>query len=217
MHGEADIYRTGQGIAAVTSDVQRMILRVLAEGTKQLPDLVEATGRSKPTLSSLHMKELLSRGLIEEEAHPTDQRRKVYRITASRVAPDDLQDPRHAPAVRVGLAAALDAIASAPAGTATSALREQAARLGGSAQAHLGSPSQRELWLRLPSLLEESGIAVPLRIDLQNGVIDLAPGADVRASPERLAVVLAGFVSGLHRSGPVRAQVTAEGVRLHLA
>lgn len=220
----ADIYRTGDGLAAVTSDVQRRILRALGEGAKQLPELVQVTGRSKPTLSSLHMKELLARGLILESVHPTDNRRKVYTLAAQPVegAMVSMLATPQASALRVGIAEALDAIAAAPANASATQLRAQATRLGAAARAHLGFLSRRELWLRLPGLLEENGIASPLRIDLQHGHFDLRPGKAVHATPERLATVLAGLVEGLSSDGanpPMRvdAHASADGIRLRMA
>jgi DNA-binding HxlR family transcriptional regulator len=220
----ADIYRTGEGLAAVTSDVQRRILRALTEGSKQLPELVQVTGRSKPTLSSLHMKELLARGLIEEAAHPTDSRRKVYSLTARRVHDADLATVVEAPRpqmVQVGLAEALDAIAAAPADLPAHAVRAQAARIGAAARPQIALQSRRDLWLRLPTLLEESGIALPLRIDLQHGILDLRTGPALHAPPARVAALLAGFVDCLAggRAGPVHvtAEATEDGVRLHIA
>ena len=220
----ADIYRTDEGLAAVTSDVQRRILRALGEGAKQLPELVQVTGRSKPTLSSLHMKELLARGLILESAHPTDNRRKVYSLAAHPVDGHSVTmavPPRPA-ALRIGLAEALDAIATAPASASSVLLRGQAMRLGSAARAQLGYLSRRELWLRLPSVLEENGIASPLRIDLQHGHFDLRVGPAIQATPERLATVIAGLVEGLGNDGAlpalhVDAHASPEGIRLRMA
>lgn len=220
----ADIYHTDEGLEAVTSEVQRRILRALGEGSKQLPELVQVTGRSKPTLSSLHMKELLARGLILESSHPTDNRRKVYSLAAR---PVDGVAAAMAPgmrpsALRVGVAEALDAMAAAPASASTSLLRSQARRLGLAARAHLGHLSRRELWLRLPSVMEENGIASPVRIDLQQGHFDLRPGPAIQASPERLALLIAGLVEGLGNDGVqpamhVEANAFADGVRLRMS
>lgn len=90
MEGEFEIYQTAAGVTAVTNSVQRQIMGALAKGDQQLPTLVELTGKAKPTLSSIHMKELLNRELIEEVPHPTDSRRKIYRAIAKRVGSSSL-------------------------------------------------------------------------------------------------------------------------------
>ena len=77
---EFDIYQSDRGYAAVTSPVRRQILVALAEKDRDLSDLVRITRKSKPTLSNLHVRELLTQGLVEELPHPTDARRKLYRL-----------------------------------------------------------------------------------------------------------------------------------------
>src|ERR1051326_4705821 len=139
--GAFDIYQTDAGYAAVTNPVQRQILDVLRQGERQLPDLVKATGRSKPTLSSLHMKELLARELIEERPHPTDSRRKVYRLRAGKIGSSDIpvaqlrEAVQHAVGLRplparLPLKSMVEALAAAPAGTDPKAVWAQAHRLG---------------------------------------------------------------------------------------
>lgn len=81
-----DLYRTADGYAVVTNDVRRRILRALAEEELGLPAIVEVTGRSKPTLSAVHMQALIGAGLVEERSHPTDGRRKIYTLAARRLA-----------------------------------------------------------------------------------------------------------------------------------
>lgn len=81
-----DLYRTADGYAVVTNDVRRRILRALAEEELGLPGIVEVTGRSKPTLSAVHMRALVDDGLVEVRAHPTDGRRKIYTLAAHHLA-----------------------------------------------------------------------------------------------------------------------------------
>ncbi|HEX2065695.1 MAG TPA: winged helix-turn-helix domain-containing protein, partial [Candidatus Thermoplasmatota archaeon] len=206
--GAFDIYQTEAGYAAVTSPVQRQILEALRHGERQLPELVEITGRSKPTLSSLHMKELLARGLIEETGHPTDNRRKVYRLRAAKVGSSELPvaDLRHAVqryaalnplSPRVPVVAALEALAAAPPGTASAVLQSQGHRLGVIAAPLFEAGSVRDLWMRLSSFLEAERIATSLRIDLQHGWMELRLGAAVEGTPACMASVLAGFVAGV--------------------
>jgi DNA-binding HxlR family transcriptional regulator len=231
--GAFDIYQTDAGYAAVTNPVQRQILDALRQGERQLPDLVKLTGRSKPTLSSLHMKELLARELIAERAHPTDSRRKVYRLTAAKIGSSDIPVAQLRDAVqhyvslgpltsRLPLKATLEALAAAPAGTDPEVLWAQAHRLGALASASLKVGTARDLWMRLSGFLEAEGIAQPLRIDLERGVLELRPGPGL--GPAGFArALLGGFVEGVaaakELSGPrLRATATsAGGVRLQSA
>lgn len=228
--GAFDIYQTDAGYAAVTSPVQRQILDALRQGEKQLPNLVEITGRSKPTLSSLHMKELLARRLIEETAHPTDSRRKIYRLRATKIGSSELPvaQLRDAvqhyaslgpPSVRIPLAAAFEALAAAPEGTPAEALHAQGMRLGSLAAPLFQAASVRELWMRTSGFLESEGVATSLRIDLQHGWMDLRLGPHVQASATRMAAILAGFVAGMAQGksldlGVVSGMAVPEGIRL---
>src|ERR1051326_7520549 len=137
--GAFDIYQTDAGYAAVTNPVQRQIPDALRKGERQLPDLVKLTGRSKPTLSSLHMKELLARELIEERGHPTDSRRKVYRLRAAKIGSSDIPVAQLRDAVqhyvglgplasRIPLRDVLAALCAAPPGTDPKAVWAQAHR-----------------------------------------------------------------------------------------
>lgn len=203
-----DIYQTDAGYAAVTSPIQRQILDALRAGEKQLPELVEITGRSKPTLSSLHMKELLGRELIEEIAHPTDSRRKVYRLRGSKIGSSELPVSQLKEAIqhyvslsplasRVPLASALEAIAAAPPKTPPEVLQAQAANLGRAASALFKVATVREMWLSLTSLLEAEGIASTVRMDLEAGTVELRLGAAIKAEPKAMAAALAGFAEGI--------------------
>jgi hypothetical protein len=198
----ADLYETEDGVAAVTSDVQRLILRALGEGTKELPELVHITGRSKPTLSSLHMKALVDRGLVEASAHPTDLRRKVFRLAAR---PFSSADAPAAPSPSVGpaleLAAALEAIVAAPRGTPPSTLAAQARRLGALAAPRLvpwpAARSPRRPWMALATLYEDAGLASPVRVNLEEGAAEFRPAPALAGDLAAAAAVLAGFAEGL--------------------
>ena len=227
--GPFDIYQTDAGYAAVTNPVQRQILDVLRAGDQQLPDLVKATGRSKPTLSSLHMKELLARELILELAHPTDSRRKVYRLKATKIGSSDIPVAQLRDAVqhyvslsplatRLPLAAMVEALAAAPAGTDAKAVEAQARRLGQLASGALKVGSERDLWMRLSGFLEAEGVAQPARIDLERGTLELRLGPALRGSAVAGAI-LAGLVAGVAdgkglKMGRVKAQPIPDGVRL---
>lgn len=230
--GEAafDIYQTDAGYAAITNPVQRQILEALRERERQLPELVELTGRSKPTLSSLHMKELLARELIEEAPHPTDSRRKVYRLRAQKIGSSDLPVAQLKQAIqhyvtlaplsgRLPVATALEALAAAPAGTPEAVLQAQAGRLGALCAALFKAGTPRDLWMRLSSFLEAERLATILRIDLQHGAMELRPGPAAPMAPARLATLLAGFLEGVATDkgigvGKVTGTSSGEVVRL---
>lgn len=228
--GAFDIYQTDAGYAAVTSPVQRQILDALRQGEKQLPDLVEITGRSKPTLSSLHMKELLARELILEVAHPTDSRRKVYRLKATKIGSSELPVAQLRDAVqhyvslsplspRLPLAAAFEALAAAPEGTDPAILQAQGQRLGAMAAPLFKVASIRDLWMRMSTFLEAEKVATSLRIDLQHGWMELRLGASLQGSATRMAPILAGFVAGIARGKAldlpvVKGTTVSDGVRL---
>jgi hypothetical protein len=225
-----DIYQTDAGYAAVTNPVQRQILDALRQGERQLPDLVKVTGRSKPTLSSLHMKELLARELIEERGHPTDSRRKVYRLKSSKIGSSDIPVAQLRDAVqhyvslgplaaRLPLKVMLDALCAAPVGTDPKVVWAQARRLGVLASGSLKVGSARDLWMRLSGFLEAEDIAQPLRMDLEKGILDLRLGTVLQANPSLAAPLVGGFVEGIAQGkelplGKLKATAIPEGIRL---
>jgi hypothetical protein len=228
--GAFDIYQTEGGYAAVTNPIQRQILEALRIRERQLPELVELTGRSKPTLSSLHMKELLARGLIQEAAHPTDSRRKVYRLKGAKIGSSDLPVEQLRDAVqhyvtlsplanRIPVAAAFEAIAAAPPSVAPDAIHAQSARLGALAAPLFKAATARDLWMRLAAFLEGEKLATPLRIDLQKGAIELRLGPAATQPAARLAAVFAGFAQGVATGKAlgmtaIRGTATPDGVKL---
>jgi hypothetical protein len=227
--GAFDIYQTDAGYAAVTNPVQRQILDALRGGEKQLPDLVKITGRSKPTLSSLHMKELLARELIEERGHPTDSRRKLYRLRAGKIGSSDIPVGQLREAVqhyvslsplaaRLPLKAMMEALGAAPAGTEAKAVWTQAHRLGKLAAGSLKVATVRDLWMRLSGFLEAEEVAQPARIDLERGILELKLGPALRAAHAAPAI-LSGFVEGVAAGkgleiGRLKATAIPDGVRL---
>jgi hypothetical protein len=210
--------------------VQRQILDALRAGERQLPDLVKVTGRSKPTLSSLHMKELLARELIEEHGHPTDSRRKVYRLKAGKIGSSDIPVGQLREAVqhyvslsplaaRLPLKAMVEALCAAPAGSDPKMVWAQARRLGALAAGSLKVGSSRDLWMRLSGFLEAEGIAQPLRIDLERGVLELRTGPALKGNPSVAPSLLAGLIEGVAEGkgldvGRVKATAITDGVRL---
>lgn len=228
--GAFDIYQTDAGYAAVTNPVQRQILDALRQGEKQLAELMEVTGRSKPTLSSLHMKELLERRLIEERPHPTDNRRKVYRLRGQKIGSSDLPVQALKSAIqdyvnlspfasRIPVGSALDAILAAPPGIPAQALRDQGVRLGHHVAAVLKLQSARDLWMRFAGFLESERLASPVRIDVQAGHLSLRPDGPLAKHPERAAAVLAGLLEGIAAAKGFEVPAVharAEGGHVHL-
>lgn len=203
-----DIYQTDAGYAAVTNPVQRQILESLRTAERQLPELVEITGRSKPTLSSLHMKELLSRELIEERGHPTDSRRKVYRLRATKIGSSDIPVSQLRDAVqhyvslspvkaRLPLRSLIEALAAAPTGTDPNVVWTQARHLGTIAAPGLKVGNARDLWMRVSSFLEQEELARPLRIDLEHSRLELATGAAFEGARVFAPAILSGLIEGM--------------------
>jgi DNA-binding HxlR family transcriptional regulator len=229
--GAFDIYQTDAGYAAVTNPVQRQILDSLRGGERQLAELMVTTGRSKPTLSSLHMKELLERRLIEERPHPTDNRRKVYRLRGTKIGSSDLPVTALKSAIqdyvnlspfanRLPVAASVDAILAAPSGTPLEVLRLQAVALGVHVGTLLKLGNARDLWMRIAGFLETERLAIPVRIDVQAGTLELRPEGALAANPERAAVVVAGLLEGVAKAKAIAMRqvvATAENGHLHLS
>ncbi len=200
------IYGTPDGYVAVTNPVRRAILEELEKGERELPDLVEVTGRSKSSLSSNHVPKLREKGVVEERPHPTDGRRKIYvlmgeRLGSSSVPVDQLRDAvkdyvTTAPlAARLTIAEALDAVG----GGATP--WERGEELGGTCARFIEVQGAERPLVVLSSFLEREGLAETLRIDLEHSRLALAPrgGMDPGEAPE----VLGGFAQSLLRHGGI--------------
>lgn len=220
MSSDFDIYQTESGYVAVTNEVRRQILTALAKRDRQLPELVKLTRKAKPTLSSVHMKELLAQNLVEELHHPTDKRKKIYRLKARRVGSSSLPVDQLRSAVRQyaagslapgpagqdagpaaappALALAVDAIADAPPEADVEVLRRQARRLGTLSAAWVQGGSARELVMGVAAFLEREGVARPLRMDLEALTLEaeLAPGLAPGAPAERLVQVVGALAEG---------------------
>lgn len=221
-----DIYQTESGYIAVTNEVRRQILNALAKKERQLPELVKITRKAKPTLSSVHMKELLDQRLVEEVPHPTDKRKKIYRLRARRIGSSNLPVDQLRNAVksyvaasplaaRVPLATCLEAMAAAPADASPRTLREQARRLGALSGAGLAPSTRRDAVTSVATLLEREGLARALRLDLEGATLELelGPALPTDASPDRLAALVAAFVEGAlapRAQGDVRVEARPE-------
>ena len=223
-----DIYQTEAGYTAVTNEVRRTILNALAKKDRQLPELVKITKKAKPTLSSVHMKELLALKLVEEIHHPTDKRKKIYRLKARRVGSSNLPVEQLRTAVkqyaaasphasRLPLTVAVESIADAPADADARVLRQQARRLGVLSAGLFPQAAPREMVTGLATFLEREALARPLRIDLEALTLEmelqagLAPEAPAARLAEILAAFVEGAVEGKGLEGP--AEVTMRGGR----
>lgn len=208
-----EIYQGPTGYIAVTNPVRRQILAALADAPRELGDLVEMTGKSKPTLSSVHMARLASDGLVRVEPHPSDSRRKVYhlageRIGASNVPVDALREAvkdyvEHSPlAARFPLKHSIEALVAAPPGTDPHVLQAQGARLGERVGKTLGGLSgQGGPIMQIANFLEQEGLARLLRLDMEKGVLDLGISKEFEGlDGEHLGSTLAGFILGVARA-----------------
>ena len=220
-----DIYQTESGYTAVTNEVRRTILNALAKKDRQLPELVKITKKAKPTLSSVHMKELLAQKLVEEIHHPTDKRKKIYRLKARRIGSSNLPVEQLRSAVkqyaslapnasRLPISVAVESIADAPADADPAVLRRQARRLGVLSAGLFPQGTPRELVTGLAAFLEREGLARPLRLDLEALALEmeLQAGLAPEAGDARLAAILAAFVEGAVAGkgleGPARVSMT---------
>lgn len=221
-----DIYQTKDSYVAVTNAVRRQILAALAKKDRMLPELVKITKKAKPTLSSVHIRELLAAKLVEEIAHPTDKRRKIYRLKARRIGTSSLPVGELRDAVRQyaggasargGFGLALEAIAAAPSRTPDATLRAQARRLGALAVSGARATSPRAAVSLVAAFLEREGLARPLRLDLEQASVRLElDRLEERTDPGRLATLLSGLAEGL-LGGDARAKIVdARGHRLTL-
>ena len=205
-----DIYQNDSGYVAVTNDVRRTILTALAKKERQLPELVKITKKAKPTLSSVHMKELLAQQLVEEITHPTDKRKKIYRLVGRRIGSSSLPVDQLRSAVkhyvslsplasRIPLTLTLEAIAAAPAHVSHAALRQQARRAGTLSQGLFQPTHARDVVTALATFLEREGVGRPLRLDLEGGTLELELPAALPAElgDARLVEVVAGLIEGL--------------------
>lgn len=203
------IYGSTEGYTAVTNPIRRKILEALDDrGDLELPDLVEVTGRSKSTLSSIHVPNLIERGLVEERPHPTDGRKKRFQLVGRRIGSSELPveelrgavreyvtgpQGRQQATARLGLAA----IAAAPEGTELPILRAQGRRLGELMRRDDEEPNGQ--LMAISTRLDKMGVARTLRIDMEASRLDLelAEGWAGDAPEDHALAALDGFLQGL--------------------
>jgi DNA-binding HxlR family transcriptional regulator len=199
------IYGTPDGYIAVTNDVRQAILEALEDKDRELPELAEVTDRAKSTLSSNHMPQLLDEGVVEENPHPSDGRRKIYSLTGERLGSSSVPVDELRSAVkdyvttaplgaRLKVPTALGAIAAAPADADPAVVRAQAEALGRDCGRFLDRDGARRPAMRVAEFLEREGVAEALQLDLEAPALSLDPAPTVDGSHAGQA--LAGFVAG---------------------
>ena len=80
-----EIWQSAGKIVSIENPVRLKVLRHLEQAPRTLNELVVATRKSKPTLSSLHLPPLLQTGLVQELPDPHDGRVKWYKLIGTRL------------------------------------------------------------------------------------------------------------------------------------
>jgi len=214
MPGENDfdIYQGESGFVAVTNPVRRQILEALGEGEKELPDLVRITGKAKPTLSNLHMRELLQQDLIEELPHPTDSRRKVYRLKGRRIGASHIpleqlrgavkQYATPAPsAFTLALPSVVSVLASGGDASSPEALLRQGQALGEASAQAIPARSLREVVTAVAAFWEREDVARAGKLDLDQLELEVVLSDQWQgAQLEAVAHILSGFLQGVRKA-----------------
>lgn len=201
-----DLYATSDGYVAVASEVRRRILHALEAREMGLVELVEVTGRSKPTLSSLHLPALLDAGLIGVRDHPTDGRKKLYRLIGERRGSSDppsgilagRRDPmdrRPSPDGHVPIREVLALVAS---GSGSPSRRSQAKALGALHRDQLATPPEPGALEPALALLIDAGI-LSASEEAPGGTMELVLEGPLAAASDHAEVagLLGAFLHGL--------------------
>lgn len=88
-----EIWKGRGRVHSVDNPVQLEILHQLERGPKTLGHLVDATRKTKSTLSALHLPTLRDAGLVAEDIDPKDARVKWFRLDGQRLGSSEL-DPK---------------------------------------------------------------------------------------------------------------------------
>ena len=203
-----DIYQTSAGYSAVTNVVRRKILEALEKRDLELGDLVRVTGKSKPTLSTLHVRELLEQHLIEENAHPTDARRKTYHLIARRIGSSNVPLDQLRGAVKhyvslsplayaIPFPTVLEMLSADPTADPKT-LRKQGRVLGERASSLFQTTSPRDILTALAGFWERENVARTVRLDFDKleAEVQLHEPLGGKAT-EAVAVIFAGLIEGI--------------------
>jgi predicted hydrocarbon binding protein len=79
------LFSNGNGFVALNSPVKIEILDFLKVSTRSFDEIVKHTGKAKSTIS-VHLNDLRSFGLVEEECDQNDKRRKAYHLKCEHMA-----------------------------------------------------------------------------------------------------------------------------------
>jgi predicted hydrocarbon binding protein/DNA-binding HxlR family transcriptional regulator len=79
------LFSNGNGFVALNSPVKIQILDFLKISSRSFDEIVKHTGKAKSTVS-VHLNDLRSSGLVEEEYDPDDKRRKTYHLKCEYMA-----------------------------------------------------------------------------------------------------------------------------------
>lgn len=219
MSAAFDIYQSAKGYVAVTNETRRRILEELRQGDVDLPHLMKATGKSKPTLSSIHVRELLADALIKEYPHPSDGRRKYYKLVSRRIGMSDVPLDELRGAVKrysmsgasepsLPLGATLDIVTTE--GTPRALIEINARRVGKESAAYFAAQNIHDALQSIGKVLDQAGIARPQRLDYDANEIELEPLPQAPKNTRALADTIAGFFEGMLRAS-VDADARATG------
>ncbi|MBN2110329.1 MAG: ArsR family transcriptional regulator [Methanosarcinaceae archaeon] len=88
------IFSTEAGFIALNGSVKIQILDFLKNGSKSFDEIVHHTGKAKATIS-VHLKDLRSSYLLEEQIDPADHRKKIYSLKCQYLARSQEPGVRH--------------------------------------------------------------------------------------------------------------------------
>lgn len=78
---KTEFFYTEKGLVAVGSPVKLQILDLLREEPRSFEEIVKSTAKAKSTIS-VHLNNLRTYELVEENYDPEDKRRKIYSLTS---------------------------------------------------------------------------------------------------------------------------------------
>ena len=79
------IFSTDNGFIALNGPVKLKILDFLKTGSRSFDEIVKHTGKAKSTIS-VHITDLKSCDLLEEQIDPNDKRKKIYNLNSQYMA-----------------------------------------------------------------------------------------------------------------------------------
>ncbi|AKB36078.1 hypothetical protein MSSAC_1488 [Methanosarcina siciliae C2J] len=89
-----EFFYTERGLIAVDSPVKLQILNLLREEPKSFDEIVKFTAKAKSTIS-VHLNNLRTCELVEENSDPEDRRKKIYSLTSQYMGCSKEPFPEH--------------------------------------------------------------------------------------------------------------------------